>query len=598
MSLIKDIIYYFTVYRKYLGYRIYIVFILTGLAALTEAFGIAMLLPLIEMVDMDTGDSQVSDITLFMQGILDFIGIGGSMIGVFIFIGAIFFLKGIIKFAEGAYKAVLQSSLQREMKGKVFRYYSRMNYHYYSKYNTGHFVNIIAGQVSRLIKSFDSYKKFLSEIVITLSFLAFAFVISWQFALMAAVVGIIILLLFKNLNAYVRNLSRKTAEEQSSLNKFLVQTLQSWKYLTATAQMEHLEKGVFKSINRLTWYFRNQGIADGFTLALKEPVSIILIITIIIIQLSVFNAPLAPIFVSLILINRAMGHIITIQSAWQQTMNSIGSLEMVEKEMSQVSQYQEEGGKTGLPLLHRSIIMKDVSFSYNRKSGMVLKEINLEIKVNTTVAFVGESGAGKSTLVDMLTLMLKPDKGKVIIDGIPHDDIDLISWRRQIGYVSQDTIVFDDTVANNICMWKGDYNADPQIRKEIETAAGQAYATQFISGLPAGFNTMVGDRGVRLSGGQKQRLFIARELFKNPRFLILDEATSALDSESERFIKESIDNLKGSATVAIIAHRLSTIRKADFIYVLDNGRIVESGTYEELIASGRNFHKMVELQTL
>ncbi len=597
MSLIKDIIYYFSVYRKHLGYRIYIVFFLTGLAALMEAFGIAMLLPLIEMADVDMGDSQPSVITLFMQDILNFFGIGTSMIGVFVFIGIIFIVKGFIKFAEGAYKAILQADLQREMKSKVFNYYSNMNFHYYSRYNTGHFINIIGGQVGKLIKSFDNYKKFLTEIVITVSFLAVAFIISWRFASMAAVVGVIILLLFKNLNSYVKNLSRKTAKEQSSLNKFLVQTLQSWKYVTATAQMEHLSKSVYKSIFKLTRYARNQGIAGGFTLAIKEPVSIVLIIGIIIIQINVFNAPLAPIFVSLILINRAMGHIITIQSAWQQTMNSIGSLEMVEKELDQVSKHQETSGGTKLSELNESIVLKDVSFSYNKKNGNVLDDINLIIKANSTVAFVGESGAGKSTLVDMLTLMLRPEKGHVYIDGIMYD-IDLSSWRKQIGYVSQDTIVFDDTIANNICMWKGDYNTDSEIKKNIEIAAKQAYAMQFIKLMPNGFNTKVGDRGIRLSGGQKQRLFIARELFKKPKFLILDEATSALDSESEKFIKDSIDNLKGSTTVAIIAHRLSTIRKADYIYVLENGKIVESGTYSDLVASGQNFHKMVELQTL
>jgi ABC-type multidrug transport system fused ATPase/permease subunit len=598
MSLVKDIIYYFKVYKKYLGYRIYIVFFLTGLAAITEAFGIAMILPLIEMVDLDMGETETSGITVFMQDILNFIGIGTSMVGVFIFIGVIFLLKGLIKFAEGAYKAILQANLLREMKSLVFNYYSNMSYNYYSKYNTGHFINIIGGQVGKLVTSFDSYKKFLSEIVITFSFLTVAFIISWKFALMAAVVGIIILLLFKNLNAYVKNLSRKTAKEQGSLNKFLVQTLQSWKYITATAQMEHLGKGVFRSIFRLTRYARNQGIASGFTLALKEPVSIILIIGIIIVQIAVFNEPLAPIFVSLILINRAMGHVITIQSAWQQTMNSIGSLELVETELERVAKQQEKSGSVQVTSLKDSISLKNVSFSYNKTDGKVLNNVSLSIKAYSTVAFVGESGAGKSTLVDMLTLMLRPQEGHVYIDGVRHEDIDFSSWRSQIGYVSQDTIVFDDTIANNICMWEGDYRTDPSIKKRIETAAEQAYAMQFIRNLPKGLDTMVGDRGVRLSGGQKQRLFIARELFKNPKFLILDEATSALDSESEKFIKESIDNLKGATTVAIIAHRLSTIRNVDYIYVLEKGEITESGTYENLVASGQNFHKMVELQTL
>lgn len=186
-----------------------------------------------------------------------------------------------------------------------------------------------------------------------------------------------------------------------------------------------------------------------------------------------------------------------------------------------------------------------------------------------------------------------------MIDGVPQNDVDLNSWRSQIGYVSQETVIFDDTIANNIALWRGDYNSDPEIRSNIEKAAERAYAKSLIEELPEGFNTVVGDRGIRLSGGQRQRLFIARELYKNPRLLILDEATSALDSESELVIEESIDQLKGSTTVVIIAHRLSTIRNADYIYVLDRGQIVEQGTYDELVTvdAGR-FKRMAALQSL
>lgn len=598
MSLIKDIVYYFSVYRKYLGYRLYITFLLAGLAAAAEAFGIALILPLIEIAEMDLGDSETSTITLLLQNILSFIGIGHSMIGILIFIGVIFFMKGIIIFAEGSYNAILQSNLQRELKRKVFNYYSNMNYRYYSNHNTGHFLNILGAQIYGLIRSFENFKKFISEAIIALIFIIIAFMISWRFASMAVSVGIVIMFLFKSLNAYVKKLSKKTVKEQSLLNKFLVQTFQSWKYITSTSQTHHLSKGVFKSIFKLTSYMRKQGVAGAFTTSVKEPASILLIILIIIIQLIIFNAPLAPIFVSLILIHRSMGHVMAVQVAWQKAMSAIGSLEMIESEMGSVVKYQEKNGIVKLPIFKNFIDLKNISFSYNENESKVLDCVNLNIEANTTVAFVGDSGAGKSTLVDMLTLMLRPDEGQILIDGISHSDIELSSWRTQIGYVSQDTVVFDDTIANNICMWTGDYNNDDQTKYEVELAAERAFALEFINNMPKRFNTIVGDRGIRLSGGQKQRLFIARELYKKPRFLILDEATSALDSESEKFIRESIDNLKGSTTVVIIAHRLSTIRNADYIYVLDKGNIIERGTYTELMNSGKNFFKMVELQTL
>ena len=240
-----------------------------------------------------------------------------------------------------------------------------------------------------------------------------------------------------------------------------------------------------------------------------------------------------------------------------------------------------------------------MDFRYDDSDENILKSVNIQIPVNKMIAFVGESGAGKSTLIDTLTLLLKPQNGNIYIDGIDSSEIKVSSWRSQIGYVSQETVVFDDTVANNICLWKGDYENDPDVRDRVEKAAQRAYADEFIQNMSLGYQTVVGDRGVRLSGGQRQRLFIARELYKNPNLLILDEATSSLDTESERYIQKSIDALKGSMTVVIIAHRLSTIKNSDLIYVLEKGQIIESGTYNELsLNSESRFAQMVAIQSL
>lgn len=597
MSLFKEILEYFQIFKKYLGYRIYIVFILTILASITELLGITLLLPLIEMVDSDIA-GETSGITEILRTILGIFGINDSMIGVLLFIAAVFFLKGIIKFCEAGYQSVLAATLQREIKGKMFKYYSKMDYMYYTSQNTGHFVNMIVSQINKLIKAFNNFKLFLSQIIVIVSYLTIAFIISWEFATMAAVGGVIILGLFTSLNKYMKKLSRYQSAELSTLNKIIVQTLQSYKYISATAQFDHLRKGVIESIFRLTKYARNSGLANAFTVAIREPVSVFVLITIIIIQVGVLNEPLGPILVSLVLINRAMSQIINIQNYWQQTLYTVGGIEMVEKEFDVVSHCQEPDGKVSLGPFSKKIELRNVSFAYNSDEKNVLNNISLEIEASKTIALVGESGVGKSTLVDHLTLLLRPDSGKILIDGVPSDKISLSSWREQIGFVSQDTVVFDDTIANNICMWKGDYKKDKELYDKILNAADRAFVTQFVKTFPAGFDTVVGDRGIRLSGGQKQRLFIARELFKTPRFLILDEATSALDSESEQYIKNSIDSLQGQTTMVIIAHRLSTIRNADHIYVMDQGRIVEHGTYADLVSSKDKFKRMVDLQSL
>ena len=184
------------------------------------------------------------------------------------------------------------------------------------------------------------------------------------------------------------------------------------------------------------------------------------------------------------------------------------------------------------------------------------------------------------------------------IDGISANKIKKSSWSSQIGYVSQETLIFDDTIANNISMWKDDIQ-DADVLKKIRDAADQANILDFIDTLEDGFNTKVGDRGILLSGGQKQRIFIARELYRNPNLLILDEATSALDSESEIKIKESIESLNGKITVIIIAHRISTIKNVDKIYIMENGKIIESGKFEELKNNSQSkLSKLAELQLI
>jgi subfamily B ATP-binding cassette protein MsbA len=246
-----------------------------------------------------------------------------------------------------------------------------------------------------------------------------------------------------------------------------------------------------------------------------------------------------------------------------------------------------------------SVEFQNVNFSYGDEFENALSNNDIKIRAFQSVAFIGSSGAGKSTIIDLLTLILRPTSGKVLIDGQNSSLLKSSSWRSQIGYVSQDMVVFDDSIANNISMWQGEIEENPELLSQIKKACMQANISDFIESLPDQYNTQVGDRGIKLSGGQKQRLFIARELFRQPNILLLDEATSALDTDSESFIQESIDSLKGSITLVIIAHRLSTIRDVDYVYVLDQGSIIESGPYQTLRdKKGSHLDQLIEKQTL
>jgi ABC-type multidrug transport system fused ATPase/permease subunit len=287
-----------------------------------------------------------------------------------------------------------------------------------------------------------------------------------------------------------------------------------------------------------------------------------------------------------------MNELWALQSNWQSFIGYLGSIEMVYDAADSYRASVEHNGTAKFGGLNDRIALRALSFHYTPERE-VLRDVNLAIARNSTIAFVGESGSGKSTLVDLILGTLKPTSGEVTYDGVSLDQLDLDTLRPRIGYVAQDATLFDDTIANNIAMW-----ADVA-QPEIAAAARAAKADEFIEAAPGGYASMIGERGVRLSGGQRQRIAIARELLKRPDILVLDEATSALDSESERAIQQSIEALSGQLTFLIIAHRLSTIRNCDHVCVLHDGRVVEEGAYDELAARpGSRFQRLIQLQDL
>lgn len=247
------------------------------------------------------------------------------------------------------------------------------------------------------------------------------------------------------------------------------------------------------------------------------------------------------------------------------------------------------GAKALVPF-HQDITLKDISFSYDGITP-VLHEINLSVKRGEIVALVGPSGSGKSTLSNLIPRFFDIQKGALLIDGIDIRDVTLKSLRDQIAIVTQQTILFNDTIRNNIS-----YGDPDRSEFEIKEAARAAYALNFIEQLPEGFNTVIGESGIRLSGGERQRLSIARALLKNAPILVLDEATSALDSESEREVQRALDNLMKDRTTLVIAHRLSTIKNADRIIVVKNGVIVEEGTHEDLLAMHGEYESLYNIQ--
>jgi len=272
---------------------------------------------------------------------------------------------------------------------------------------------------------------------------------------------------------------------------------------------------------------------------------------------------------------------------------AVGASSEIFRFMDMEDEVREKPGAKRMGKFARAIRFVDVSFSYASAEGspVVLRGINLEVKAGEVLAVVGSSGAGKSTLVHLIPRFFDATGGRILIDDYDVRDVTLESLRSQIGIVTQETVLFNDTVRNNIA-----YGQPHVSQKQVEEAARAARAYEFIRGLPEGYNTMIGERGVRLSGGERQRIAIARAILKNAPILILDEATSALDSESESLVQSALQNLISGRTVFVIAHRLSTVRRADRIVVLENGTIADIGAHEELMQKLGTYRRLYELQ--
>lgn len=555
----------------------YIIYFLNVISSFLEGIGIIMLLPLLQSLDNSSNQDLTNNgINSFLYSIIDSLGLSDSLLSILILISIAFILKGLVTFFATGFTAYLIGQLLKEIKLKLFNLYSGMSLGYFSSKNSGDLINTINEQPIKALEAFKQLTLLGSHLINTLILMTLAFFMTFSFGLMASFLGLFLLLIFMRMNSFVQELSRVAAKENGILTKWLIQCLHGFKYLISTNKISPLKKNIYNSISILTNTQIKSGIAAAFTQSVREPIAVVFIMLIVYFQIFVFELRLEPILVSIALFYRSLNSTLAVQSSFQGTFQHIGSMELVHNEFINQRKNQFNDGTKELSDFKDSIFFDNVSFKYSSSNHYNLENINLKINSKSSIALIGESGAGKTTLADLITLSYEPSEGLIFIDDIPTGSIKKSTWRDQIGYVSQEAIIFDDTIANNISLWQSnDLN-------KLRDAAKQANILDFIESLPNGFNTVVGDRGVLLSGGQKQRIFIARELFRKPKVLILDEATSALDSKSEKNIQKSIESLKGKLTVIIIAHRLSTIKNVDKIYVIENGKIIEEGTYEDL----------------
>ncbi len=459
--------------------------------------------------------------------------------------------------------------------------------------DAGRIQNSLSTEVERVNAAFNSYIQVLQFAILVMVYASLAFLANPQFAILVLVGSVISNRVFNIVYNATKKASRNISDLGHRFHGILIQFVANFKYLKATGLGFTYGEKLASEVRHLEREWRRIGFLNGIVEGIKEPLAIGIVIFVILVDLTFLGGDLSAIVLSVLFLYRALTYVMKLQTGYNRYLSFSGSMENLKSLQRQLDEQRELVAANAPEPMKSRMSTESVSFSYSKES--ILSDISFDIQRNTTVAFVGESGSGKTTLMNLLSGLLSPKSGQILVDGVDLESVNKQAFQSRIGYITQEAVVFDDSVFNNVTFWD---ERTPETETQCQEALEKAAIWSFIEEQPQRLETRLGNNGINLSGGQKQRISIARELYKDIDFLFLDEATSALDTETEQAIQYNIEALKGQVTIVMIAHRLSTVKHADEVIVLKKGRIEAEGSYQELQQSSENFKRMVEMQEL
>jgi subfamily B ATP-binding cassette protein MsbA len=573
-----------------------VVTILIILTAFAEGFSVLLVIPLLEGLGQET--QTVTSNSRFLQLVNDlFKDVPDDQLlqtVALLFVGMTV-VRAAISMAGATLQAWLQFRLDRELREEVYLQILHISYEDLNQRRDSDWQLILNSETGRASSAVFGVVTMVSSFFNMLVYIGVLVAVSWQMTLVA---GILLGLVFVVLTSLVRlaeKMGNRRLEAALKVQYGTVETLNAKRIIRIMHQQDYEQKRYFKALRKMQSTLVYLKVVNQASRELVEVLVIGLLALLLLLGgfvLDVDQKALIPIISTFILIlYRMLPHVLSLNTQRTAISSDFASISSVVGVLNTSDKHYVQDGNQPFNGLRERIVFDDLSFQYVNRDGPALNNISFEIQHGETVALVGSSGAGKSTIADMLTRLYDPQQGRILVDGVDLRDLRLADWRQRIGVVSQDTFVFNDSIAFNIR-----YGALHVTQEDIERAAKYANAHDFIMELPQGYQTRVGDRGVLLSGGQRQRIAIARAILRDPQILILDEATAALDTKNERLIQAALDNLSANRTVLVIAHRLSTIINADKIIVMDKSRIVEIGTHENLLARGGHYAELYHAQ--
>ncbi len=569
---------------------------LSLVGALFNGIGTALIIPvLLGFLNQPMAGNEVPGV---IRHLLDFLHISGAnnsltwMAGLVI---AMLLLKNVTTYASVLATSALKQSVSNRLKELGIQMLLDVDIDFYVKTGVGDINNRISYETNRTADAIMTLAQSFAFALTLFVFIGLLLSLSWQLTLISTTLVVVVAwvnqLISKRANLFGRQLAAA-----SRLYAIGVLEVLSGMRLVRSSGTEVTE---FQRLQKMGRQREQADLKARANSALVQPISEMTGITTIFLIILVgrfFLASQVGSFSSVLLaylfiLFRTLPVLTQLNGSRNQLAGSLASVEIIQDLLSRHNKPFMVNGSLPFTRLQQGIRFQAISFAYPQQRKQILSQVNLYIPRYTTLALVGASGAGKSTLADLLPRFYDVTEGCIKIDDRDLREFDITAVRRSMGIVSQDTFLFNASVASNIA-----YGCPEATEAEIIEAAKQANAYGFILELPNGLETVIGDRGVLLSGGQRQRLAIARAILKNPEILILDEATSALDSVSERLVQEALDNLSRDRTTIVIAHRLSTIQKADQIAVMEQGRVIELGTHNELLAKRGSYARFCKMQ--
>ncbi len=564
-----------------------LIILVTFLVALFEGFNVGLLLPLLQHLDSGKGGDHW--ISRAFEDLFNIVGLSLTLETILLALAVLVLSAASLKYLRMLLVAKTKEGFISWMRTSTMENLLNTDISYFQDQRTGSLSGTLTTQAFRAGEAYHHANEMLASIGIIITYLTAAFLIAP--ALTAIAVGLLLLVSIALQYNVTRSraIGGNLAERENRLQAASVESLTGIRVIKAFL-LEPLQRIAFsKRADEVAEASYRLGKHRSQMVVFQEAALFGLIGGIVFVGVSLLGFEISVVVALLFILYRLTPRIVALNSERQTFAGTIAALHDVNRVMEESSQVKVANGDQPFPGLEDEISFSGVGFSYDPRSP-VLKDVSFTAKRGELTAIVGGSGVGKTTVIDLVLRFYDPLEGSVMVDSSDLRGLDLSSWRKAIGLVSQDVFLFNDSVFNNIAV------GNPGSTKaEVVEASKRAYAHDFVEQLPMGYDTVIGEQGWNLSGGQRQRIALARAILREPEVLVLDEATSALDSESEQAVQEYIKQIHGKRTILVVAHRTSTIQGADRILVLQDGQIVEEGDWDSLLASAgvfANYHKL------